>query len=190
MRQGFKARSVPDFESVSAGTSRIRLLKSYLLRISCMVAAAWILCPSAVWSAEETGHGRLPLHRVALFGGGGVETESGESSRAGFAFGLAYEYRFHENWGIGAAVDALGQNTSRDAAMAVPVSFHPTEHWRLFAGPGVEFTDHSNEFLIRMGVGYEIPLTGNWTLAPEFVADFVEGGKRLFIGGLALGYEF
>jgi hypothetical protein len=39
-------------------------------------------------------------------------------------------------------------------------------------------------------VGYEIPLTGNWTLAPEFVADFVEGGARIFIGGVALGYEF
>jgi len=190
MRQGFKARSAPDFESVTAGTSRIRFLESYLLRISCIVAAVCVLCPSAAWSAEDKGHGWLPHHHVALFGGGGVETESGHSSRAGFAFGLAYEYRFHKNWGVGAAVDALGQNTLRDAAVVVPVSFHPTEHWRLFAGPGVEFTDHSNEFLIRMGVGYEIPLTGNWTLAPEFVADFIEGGKRLFIGGLALGYDF
>ena len=44
--------------------------------------------------------------------------------------------------------------------------------------------------LIRMGVGYEIPLHGKWTIAPEFAADFIEGGKRLFIGGFALGYEF
>ena len=190
MRQSFNARSVPDFEYVTAGTSPIRLLKSYLLRIACLAAAACILCPSVAWSAEETGHGRLPRHHLALFGGGGVETESGHSSRAGFAFGLAYEYRFHENWGIGAAVDALGQNTMRDSAVAVPVSFHPTEQWRLFAGPGVEFTDQKNKFLIRMGVGYEIPLTDNWTLAPEFVADFMEGGSRLFVGGLALGYDF
>lgn len=166
------------------------MLESNLLRIFYMVAVACVLCPSAVWSAEDTGHGRLPHHHVALFGGGGVETESGHSSRAGFAFGLAYEYRFRENWGVGAAVDALGQNTSRDASVAVPVSFHPTEHWRLFAGPGVEFTEHRNEFLIRLGAGYEIPLTGNWTLAPEFYADFVEGGKRVFTGGLAIGYEF
>ena len=177
-------------KSVTAGTSRIRLLESYLLRISCMVAAACILCPSVVWSAEETGHGKLPHHHLALFAGGGVETESGHSSHAGFALALTYEYRFHENWGIGATVDALGQNTSRNSAVAVPVSFHATEHWRLFAGPGIEFVDHKNEFLIRMGVGYEIPLTGNWTLAPEFAADFVEGSKRLFIGGVALGYEF
>ncbi len=60
----------------------------------------------------------------------------------------------------------------------------------MFAGLGVEFADHGDEFLIRMGVGYEIPLTGKWSIAPEFAADFVEGGKRLFIGGVALGYEF
>jgi hypothetical protein len=142
------------------------------------------------WSAEDTGHGGLPHHHLAVFAGGGLETESGESSRAGFALGLIYEYRFHEKWGIGAAVDALGQNTMRETAVAVPVSFHPTERWRLFAGPGVEFTDHGDEFLIRMGVGYEIPLHGNWTIAPEFTADIIEGGKRLFIGGIALGYEF
>jgi hypothetical protein len=155
-----------------------------------MVVAACILFPSVVWSSEDTGHGRLPHHHLALFAGGGIETESGESDRAGFALALVYEYRFHEKWGIGAAVDALGQNTMRDTAIAFSVSFHPTERWRLFAGPGVEFTDHGDEFLIRMGVGYEIPLTGKWTVAPEFAADFVEGGKRLFIGGVALGYEF
>ncbi len=55
----------------------------------------------------------------------------------------------------------------------VPVSFHLTEHWRLFAGPGAEFTADGNEFLIRMGVGYEIPLGGKWTIAPEFSADFI-----------------
>ncbi len=190
MRQGFIARSAPDFESVTSWTSRIHLLGSYLLRISCMVAAACVLCPSVVWSAEDTDHGKLPHHHLALFAGGGVEIEGGHSDRAGFAFGLAYEYRFHENWGIGAAVDALGQNTTRNSAVAIPVSFHPTEHWRLFAGPGVEFTDHENELFFRVGVGYEIPLTGNWTLAPEFVADFIEGGTKIFIGGVALGYEF
>ncbi len=123
MRQGFKARSVADFESVTAGRSRTRLMEFYLLRIFGMVAAACIVWPSVVWSAEDTDHGRLPHHKIALFAGGGVDTESGESSRAGFAFGLIYEYRFHENWGIGAAVDALGQSTIRDSAVAVPVSF-------------------------------------------------------------------
>lgn len=190
MNRDLISRSVPDGEFVTAGTSRIRLSESYLFRISCMIVAACILFPSVVWSTEDTGHGKLPHHHLALFAGGGIETESGASDRAGFALGLVYEYRFHEKWGIGAAVDALGQNTLRDTAIAFPVSFHLTDRWRLFTGPGVEFTDHGDEFLIRMGVGYEIPLTGKWTVSPEFAADFVEGGRRLFIGGVALGYEF
>ena len=41
-----------------------------------------------------------------------------------------------------------------------------------------------------MGVGYEIPLAGKWTIAPEFFADFIEDGRQVFIGGLSLGYEF
>lgn len=163
---------------------------AFLLRLSWMVTGACVLWPSAVWSVEEEGHGGLPYHHVAVIVGGGVETESGHSDRAGVALGLSYEYRFHEKWGIGASVDALGQNTSRDSAVAVPVSYHLTERWRLFAGPGVEFADHGNEFLIRLGVGYEFRLSGKWTLAPEFVADLVEGGKSLFIGGVAFGYEF
>jgi opacity protein-like surface antigen len=155
-----------------------------------VVTVACILWPNAVWSADEEGHGGLPHHHVAVIAGGGVETESGHPDRAGFALGISYEFRFHEKWGIGASVDALGQNTRRDSAVAVPVSYHLTERWRLFAGPGVEFADGHNELLIRLGVGYEFRLSGRWTLAPEFVADFVEGGKKLFIGGVALGYEF
>jgi hypothetical protein len=155
-----------------------------------MVMGACILWPNAVWSADEEDHIGLPHHHVAVIVGGGVETESSQSDRAGFALGFSYEYRFHEKWGIGASVDAIGQNTMRDSAVAVPVSYHLTEQWRLFAGPGIEFTDHHNEFLLRFGVGYEFRLSGMWTLAPEVVADFVEGGKKLFIGGLALGYEF
>ena len=190
MRPIIKPHAVSAVEPMAAGGSRSRLADSWLLRLSCLLAAAWILCPSVAWSTEDADHGGLPHHHLALFVGGGLETEHGESSRAGFALGLVYEYRFHEKWGIGAAVDALGQNTTRETAVAVPVSFHPTERWRLFAGPGVEFTDHGDELLIRMGVGYEIPLHGKWTIAPEFAADFIEGGKRLFIGGFALGYEF
>ena len=190
MRLSFVVRSVPDFGSITAGTSRIHFLETCLYRFSCVIAAACILCPGVVWSAEETGHSKLPHHHVAVFAGGGVEIESSHSDRAGFALGLIYEYRFHEHWGIGASVDALGQNTSRNSAMAFSVSYHPTDRWRLFAGPGVEFTDHGSEFLVRMGVGYEIPLTGHWTLAPELAADFIEGGTILLIGGVALGYQF
>lgn len=128
--------------------------------IFCMAAAALLLVPGLTSASEDGGHGKLPHHHLALFVGGGVETQSGHSDHGGFAVGLEYEYRFHERWGVGAVVEALGQDTLRDNVVAVPVSFHPGGHWRLFAGPGIEFTDKKNKFVVRTGVGYEIPLGG------------------------------
>ncbi len=64
MRQGFKARFVPDFESLTAGTSRIRLLESYLLRISCMVAAACIVWPSVVCNYFRLGFSSIPAEKI------------------------------------------------------------------------------------------------------------------------------
>lgn len=190
MREQRGSRIAGNDEWTATRTPRGRRLDFRLARFACVAAAACMLLPDVARSAEAAGHGHIPHHHVAVIAGGGLETEDGHSDRAGFALGVAYEYRFHEKWGIGAAADALAQNTSRDAAIAVPVSYHPSESWRLFAGPGVEFSDHGNEALLRLGVGYEIRLSDRWTLAPEFVADFVSGGKKLFIGGLALGYEF
>lgn len=75
-------------------------------------------------------------------------------------------------------------------SLAALVSFHPGGHWRLFAGPGYEFAENEDEFLIRIGVGYEFSVGDDWTLAPELVGDFLEGGKRTYILGLAVGREF
>ena len=136
------------------------------------------------------GKGGLPHHHLALFAGLGAETKRDTPDENGFAIGLVYEYRFHKHWGIGIAVDALGQDTFRDASLVVPVSLHPIGNWRVFTGPGVEFTDKKDKFIYRLGVGYEFPLGGHWSLAPEVLADFVDGGGIIYIGGLALGYEF
>lgn len=155
-----------------------------------MVAAACLLFPGTGRPAEDAHHQRIPHHHIALVGGGGLERDEGHSDRAGFAFGLAYEYRFHERWGIGFSAEGMGSHTSRDEAYALPVSYHLTERWRLFAGPGFEAGEDGNAFLIRLGAGYEIPIAERWSLAPELVADIVEGDRQLFILGISIGYEF
>ena len=148
------------------------------------------LAPGAAWAAG--GHGDLPHHHLGLFAGAGAETKKGKPDENGFALGLEYELRFHHNWGVGAVFEALGKDTLRDAAVVVPVSLHPGGKWRLFAGPGMEFLEEKNKkkALFRLGVGYEIPLGAHWNLAPELIADFIEGGATTWIVGLALGYEF
>jgi opacity protein-like surface antigen len=113
-----------------------------------------------------------------------------EKDEETLAIGVEYGYRFSEKWGIGAVFETLGEDVIRDTALVAPVSFHPHAGWRLFAGPGIEFTDKHNDWMLRFGAGYEFELSDHWTLAPEFVYDVIESGKRTYILALALGYTF
>lgn len=158
-----------------------------------LIAGAFLsvlLAPSALKAAEDQHHGAHRNH-VALFLGGGVETKRDEPEHdKGLAVGLLYEYRFREKWGIEGVFETLGGETIREITVAVPVVLHPHKGWRLFAGPGYEFTEKKNKWLFRLGGGYEFHLSGNWTLAPELVADFIETGAIVWLGGIAIGYGF
>ena len=133
----------------------------------------------------------VPHHHVAVFVGAGVETKrDGREREVGIALGGEYEFRFHEKWGIGGVIEGLGKDTLRDVVIAAPVSFHPVSGWRLFAGPGYEFTAREDKTLLRIGIGYEFHLRGDWTLSPEIVGDFISGGAQTWLGGVAIGYEF
>jgi hypothetical protein len=102
-------------------------------------------------NATRAGEGKhsLPHHHLALVLGLGAETKRDRPDEKGFAIGLEYELRFHEHWGIGAVFEGLGQDTVRDLVVVVPVSLHPIGHWRVFAGPGVEFTSKKEKLLLR-----------------------------------------
>ena len=143
-------------------------------------------------SAEEThgdDHHAIPHSVVSLTVGYALERKRTEDHET-LAIGIEYEYRFSEKWGIGGVFETLGEDTIRDVSLVLPVSFHPGAGWRLFAGPGREFSSKDDHWLARFGVGYEFPLGHNWVLAPEAIADVIEGGKRTYIGGIAIGYVF
>lgn len=136
---------------------------------------------------DEDGY---PHHHVAVFAGLGVESKEGHKDEEGFALGAQYALRFHKNWGVGGVVEFLGQDTVRNLVLMFPVSIHPVGHLRLFVGPGVEFTPTKEKFAFRLGAGYEFPLSGHFSLAPEFFVDLIESGENTWIAGVALGYEF
>ena len=131
-----------------------------------------------------------PHHHLGAFAGFVSESRPGKSDENGYAAGLVYEFRFHEHWGISGAVEGLGSDFVRNMTIVVPASWHPAGGLRFFAGPGYEFTDKKDEFLVRVGLGYEFHLGGKWTLAPEMMFDYVESDTTIWLAGLVLGYEF
>lgn len=156
-----------------------------------LVLAITACCGIATASAAEPGEAYHPHQHAALFLGAGVERKkSGREKEIGIALGGEYEYWFRPQWAIGGVFEALGKNTLRDVVVVVPISYRPAEGWRLFAGPGYEFTEKKDKALLRVGVGYEIHLDGNWSVAPELIADFIDGGAQTWLLGVAIGYEF
>ncbi len=147
-----------------------------------------VLAPISVSAADDDDG--YPHHHVAFFAGLGVESKEGREDEPGFALGGQYQLRFHKNWGVGGIIEFMGQDTIRNLVLMFPVSIHPGGHWRLFTGPGVEFTPTKEKFAFRLGVGYEFHLGGHFSLAPEFFVDLIESGENTWIAGVALGYEF
>ena len=144
---------------------------------------------AATANGEEQHH-EYPHHHLAFFAGAGLERDSHGHEEKGYALGVEYELKFREKWGIGAAIENLsGDDLHRSRAVAVPLSYHPNEKWRFFAGPGFE-TGKKDKFLMRVGIGYEFLLNERWSASPEFLIDSVEGGAKTYLLGIAIGYGF
>ena len=168
-------------------------MKLAISKMSAIYLTGVLLFFAAIFpNTTRAGEGKesLPHNDLALFLGLAAETNRDTPDENTFAIGMEYELRFREHWGIGAAVEFLGHDTIRDAVVVVPVSFHPKGNWRVFAGPGAELTSREDKFLVRLGVGYQIPLNGHWRLAPQVMGDFIDGGPITWTGGLAIGYAF
>ena len=146
---------------------------------------------SVAVASEESGHHKLPHHNMALFVGGGLERDDHGHEEDGTALGIKYDMQFHEKWSIGAAIERLsGSGQHRSWVAVVPVSVHATEKWRIFAGPGFESNEVKDKFLMRVGLAYEYSIHERWSVSPEVMVDFIEGGAKTYVLGFAVGYGF
>lgn len=145
------------------------------------------------FAADDDGH-HLPHNHIALVMAAAFEEQADGHRETGNILGLEYVRQQTEHWGWGAALEmeAFGDKHDRLGVLVVPVSYFPNEHWRLLAGPGIEFHERGEKdhALFRIGAGYEFKLGEHFTLSPEAVIDFVEGGTTVYVLGFALGYGF
>ena len=149
------------------------------------ISAALVLVAGPARAADEPDQEPESRNEVAFFMG--VTDDDQETA---FSLGLDYEYRLNRRLGIGGLVDyAFGD--LRSGVLGVPVFFHPSEKWKLFAAPGFERRESENNFLVRLGAGYSFDV-GPVDLEPSFMVDFVDEDEvsEVFILGVALVWEF
>ena len=162
-------------------------------RITTLLSISLALVSHDVLASDDGDH-HLPHNHIALVAAAAFEEQDDGHRERGNILGLEYVRQVTEHWGWGAAfeMEAFGDEHHRLGILVVPVSYFPNERWRLLAGPGVEFRgkgepDHA---VFRLGAGYEFELGKHFTLSPEAVIDFVEGGTTVYVLGFSLGYGF
>jgi hypothetical protein len=161
---------------------------SVLLITLCLTVAAWDAF-AAEAENEEEGHAHTSRHHAGLFLGN-THTDHDD----GFTFGLDYEYRLTERFGLAGVLDYATDVES--TVLGAGVFIHLFEDWRLLLAPGFENHHGDNEYLFRTGVYYDISLDDlgfsserELTLSPTFIVDFVDGDENI-VFGLTIGYEF
>lgn len=170
----------------------IRHRRAWLM--AALLAAA---CLPATVRAQETGEPRVTLeagaeaesrHHAALIFGGATRFEEHVADETGFAFGVDYEYRLDEFWGVGAMTEAVVSEHARDGVLMTQIALHPYKGIRVAAGPGVEFANGEGEFAVRVGASYEFEFK-RFTVAPEVAIDVASSSQTL-VYGLSFGTRF
>ena len=156
-----------------------------ILTILCLVSMGFAtnLYAEHPDGGHTEGHGGHK-HHVALFVGN-THDHHGEDA---FTVGLDYEYRLTDLFGVGALIDhATGDIESTVAGVGLFI--HPLRQFRLLALAANEHKHGEDEFIVRLGVGYSIPVAG-WSVEPIIDVDLLSGGEQNWVYGVAVGRGF
>jgi hypothetical protein len=155
---------------------------------SLSAASALMLCglfaSGSSVSQEQSDAEDFKPNGIELFVGATLSDGDGEAS-----FGIDYERRISQELGLGLMVE---YTDGREWVIAIPVSLHITESWKIVFALGAELSPDEvadkHEFLQRIGTSYEFGFNG-WSLAPELNVDFA-GGERKTVVGVSFGWDF
>jgi hypothetical protein len=163
-----------------------------LFALALAVVAVTSLTVSHLSAAEQTQelhhdseHSHLNTLGVFL---GNTYEDGDHGSENGFSFGLNYERRFSKFLGVGGFYEYAAGDFDK-WSVGVPLFIHPYREFRFVLAPGLEHRHGDDEFLFRIGVGYEFQLKERWIISPEFNVDFVDG-EDAQVFGISFGIGF
>lgn len=159
-------------------------------RVIHLVFAAGLAGMPVALHADETLHTMEEHHGpniVEFFLGTTYADHHGHREHA-FSVGASYRYAFSEV--VSAGVLAEYATKSLDAwVVGVPVVFAFGDGWQITTMPGIEIEGNNQEFLFRLGLGYEFEMEGGYSLKPEVNADWVDGDVSAVLG-VSVGFRF
>ena len=149
----------------------------------------------------------------------GVDNETGDNWMALPSFGLNYNYNFNEKWSIGWHNDIIveefivenpnpddhhsaqtlnkseeveidGIERSHPIASAIMVTYKPHEHIAILAGGGMEFSEHENFALIRLGLEFPFHIPNDWEVFGGMSFDFNIDAYNSFAFGIGIAKMF
>ncbi|MCA0871234.1 hypothetical protein LCL97_10370 [Seohaeicola saemankumensis] len=158
--------------------------------VSILSASAGIAVLTAPLDAE-TPHSESVAESgpniLELFIGSTYADHHGHREHA-FSLGASYRYSFSDV--VSAGILAEYATKSLDAwVIGVPIVFNVGDGWQITTMPGVEIEGGQEEFLFRLGLGYEFEMEGGYSLKPEINADFVDGEVSGVLG-ISIGFRF
>lgn len=111
-----------------------------------------------------------------------------------FTWGIEYEYKFNQTWGVGAVYEDISDGHHGDGVTirVANLFYHPDNNWRFGVGIGEEKIGGKKpktKDLYRLVGSYDFHV-GDFGIAPTLAFDFIEGGEDAVVFGVAIVRPF
>ncbi|HEX5170553.1 MAG TPA: hypothetical protein VFW11_15355 [Cyclobacteriaceae bacterium] len=168
-----------------------------------------LLIASSVASAQRASEGveSFRRNRIALVLGhthvpAGIDENGKKTWLALASWGLDYDFRINQDWGLGLHSDLVIQdfeyeedegivkNRTKPVAIAFVGTRRLGEHFTILTGGGMEVAPEGTLGLIRIGTdcGWELPK--DWELSLSLMADFKINAYDAWVLGFGIGKLF
>ncbi len=149
-----------------------------------LAVLGFALLPLQVAAQEREIHSP---HVLEFFVGNTSADHHGTRENA-FSVGAQYRYQFSDAFGVGLLAE-YARDPLDAWVVGVPMVVGLGDRgWQLTAMPGAEIEGGEQEFLFRVGLGYEFETRGGYSLKPEINVDWVDGETSV-VAGISIGFR-